>query len=171
MREKVANKMKNDCREKSKNLLCSVFSLWKWIWRILCRIWDYRYGLSILYPRYNGTMCVPSPCMNNILICSFLRTILVFALVCHSLCHSQSSQCLVTKRKGKRPCQFNFFPWIKLNEHIIGGDTPCFTFNPGIGGKISTDSFQTNFIFSWLTSNISEGGEGEEDKVPKQNTI
>ena len=46
-----------------------------------------------------------------------------------------------------------------------------FTFNPGIGGKISMDSFQTNFIFSWLTSNISEGGEGEEDKVPKQNTI
>ena len=39
--------------------------------------------------------------------------------------------------------------------------SPCvwiiyFTFNPGIGGKISMDSFQTNFIFSWITSNISD---------------
>ena len=37
----------------------------------------------------------------------FSNLVIVFGLVCLSVCHSQSSKCLVTKRKGKHPSQFS----------------------------------------------------------------
>ena len=112
MREKVANKMKNDCREKSK-----IYS-----------------ALYFLYESESDVFYVGF----EIIDMAFPYFILAIMVLCVYL----------------------HYVWIIY-----------FTFNPGIGGKISMDSFQTNFIFSWLTSNISEGGEGEEDIVPKQNTI
>ena len=45
----------------------------------------------------------PTPCWHV----RSLRTVLVFALVTHSVTHSQSSKCLVNQTKGKRPCQFD----------------------------------------------------------------
>ena len=105
MREKVANKMKNDCREKSK-----IYS-----------------ALYFLYESESDVFYVGF----EIIDMAFPYFILAIMVLCVYL----------------------HYVWIIY-----------FTFNPGIGGKISMDSFQTNFIFSWLTSKISEIG-GRERKT------
>ena len=92
MREKVANKMKNDCREKSK-ISSALYSL-------------YESESDVFYVGFEIIdMAFPY----------FILAIMVQRVYLHCV-------------------------WMKY-----------FTFNREIGGKISMDFFQTNFIFSWLT--------------------
>ena len=56
----------------------------------------------------------------------------------NSLCLVKSCKALPCKEKNFLTT-YIYHPYISLNEHVIGGDTPCFFYN--WGGKVAVKKY------------------------------